>query len=558
MPSLCYQQGWSAVSVPFPRGALVTPALARFAVRAPAQSVIAVCAALAVLGCAALVVADGAIPGGSRALHAAMLGVLAILALLGLASARNAARQVAGNPGLATLARERDAAHAASAAKSRYLASVSHEIRSPLNAIYGYAQLLERDSAVDPLEAARVIRRSAEHLTDLVEGLLDISLVENGVLRVAQDTVRLPQFIEQVERMFRPAALAKGLAFHVDTSARLPEFVRTDQKRLRQILINLLSNAIKYTEHGSVTLTVRHLGMNAVFEVRDTGPGIAPDRQEAIFAPFERDSDPSRGGVGLGLPITRALVQILGGALELESAPGTGSCFRVRMLLNKIAGPRDDGPAPAAIVGYDGPRRSILVMDDDAGQLAFIRQALEELGFDVATAPDGETALALCHSRDFDLALLDIAMPGPSGWETATHLRATQGRALPIVMLSANAHERHGPEGRPAPHDRFLTKPVEIDTLVDTLGELLDLVWQRRAAAPDTAPRAAESALPPAARPHVEALRQLLKLGHVRGIEAEIRQLERAAPHSGTLVATLYDCLDRFDLAALGRAVERL
>ncbi|MEO0031466.1 MAG: hypothetical protein RIS94_1224 [Pseudomonadota bacterium] len=460
---------------------------------------------------------------------------------------------------LASLRRERDAAKAASAAKSRYLASVSHEIRSPLNAIYGYAQLLERDSAVDPREAARVIRRSAEHLTDLVEGLLDISLVENGVLRVAQDTVRLPQFIEQVERMFRPAAQAKGLAFRCELPSPLPEFVRTDQKRLRQVLINLLSNAIKYTERGTVTLSVRYAGLVAVFEVRDTGPGIADDRREAIFAPFDRGGSPAgEGGFGLGLPITRALVQILGGELEVESSPGGGSCFRVRLLLGKVVGPRDEGIAPAPIVGYDGARRSIIVMDDDPAQLAFIRQALEELGFDVATAPDGETALALCHSRNFDLALLDIAMPGPSGWETAAHLRATQGSNLAIVMLSANAHERHGPEGRPAPHDRFLVKPVEIDALVDTVGDLLGLVWQRRAVPAAAPARTEPSVLPPAARPHVEALRELLKLGHVRGIEAEIRHIEAAAPQATGLVATLYDCLDRFDLAALGRAVESL
>ncbi|MDR3428777.1 HAMP domain-containing sensor histidine kinase, partial [Silvimonas sp.] len=135
---------------------------------------------------------------------------------------------------LSTLQRERDAAEAASAAKSRYLANVSHEIRSPLNAIYGYAQLLERGSAIDTVEAARVIRRSAEHLNDLVEGLLDISLVENAIKRVSTDTVRLASFIAQVGRMFRPAAEAKGLTFRTEIIGRLPDYVRADQKRLRQ------------------------------------------------------------------------------------------------------------------------------------------------------------------------------------------------------------------------------------------------------------------------------------------------------------------------------------
>ncbi len=148
-------------------------------------------------------------------------------------------------PDVKALQRERDAAEAANAAKSRYLVNVSHEIRSPLNAIYGYAQLLERGAAIDTVDAARVIRRSAEHLTDLVEGLLDISLVENGVTRVSTDTVRLPAFIDQVDRMFRPAAAAKGLGFRTEITGRLPDYVRTDQKRLRQALINLIANAIK-------------------------------------------------------------------------------------------------------------------------------------------------------------------------------------------------------------------------------------------------------------------------------------------------------------------------
>lgn len=474
---------------------------------------------------------------------------------------------------LATIVRlehERDAAAAASAAKSRYLANVSHEIRAPLNAIYGYAQLLERGSGVDPTEAARVIRRSAEHLTDLVEGLLDISLVEHGVMRVAADVVRLTSFLDQIERMFRPAAAAKGLAFSLAIRGRLPECVRTDQKRLRQVLINLVSNAIKFTPAGFVTLAVAHSGQVATFEVRDSGPGIAPDAQQRIFAPFERgEHGAGTDGIGLGLPITRAIVQILGGELDLVSAPGEGSCFRVRLMLSEVPAPREAAPGSAAtlapVVGYEGPRRKLLVMDDDVRQLAFVRQALEDVGFDVATAPDGATALTLAEARAFDLALLDIAMAGPDGWHTAAALRERHGQALRIVMLSANAQERHGPPSGDAPHDVFLVKPVEVATLFDTIGTQLGLAWLRRAPEarardeepPVTAARSdAPSALPEAARQHLTALRDMLRIGYVRGIEAEIRGLETTAPQAQPLVRALYDCLDRFDLAGLARAIE--
>jgi len=475
---------------------------------------------------------------------------------------------------LSSMQRERDAAEAANAAKSRYLANVSHEIRSPLNAIYGYAQLLERGSAIDTVEAARVIRRSAEHLTDLVEGLLDISLVENGIMRVSTDTVRLPSFIDQVGRMFRPAAEAKGLAFRTEITGRLPDYVRTDQKRLRQALINLISNAIKYTQVGEVVLTVRYAAQIATFEVRDTGPGIAPESQEAIFAPFDRGVEGARaGGIGLGLPITRAIIQILGGELELDSVPGQGSCFRVRVMLGQVVGHRNgpgDGPgdgvgtARRVATGYAGPRRSILAADDDPRQLAFVRQVLGDLGFDVVAAADGETALAMARARRFDLALLDIAMPGWSGWETAAALRKLGGNDMRIVMLSANAHERHG-QAEPtddAAHDRFLVKPVDIDTLAETIGDLLGLTWTfASAAAPEATPVDAGAVqqfdLPDAAMVHLDRLRERVRIGHVRGIEAEIRAIEAIAGKDCALVPKLYDCLDRFDLSGLARMLEK-
>ncbi|NKJ42123.1 ATP-binding protein [Novosphingobium sp. SG720] len=464
---------------------------------------------------------------------------------------------------VANLERDCDAARAADAAKSRYLANVSHEIRAPLNIIYGYAQLIERRSGVDPREAAKVILRSTEHLIDLVEGLLDISLVENGVTRVARDVVRLPAFLDQLVRMFEPDARAKGLAFHYEAPQGLPEFVRTDQKRLRQVLINLLGNAIKFTDRGRVVLRVVHSGEVARFEVEDSGPGISAEERERIFSPFERGvaQAGSTNGFGLGLPITRAIVHILGGDLDLVSTPGAGSCFRVRMMLPKVWVPGDTGPRPGRITGYTGRRRTILVVDDDLQQLAFVRQALNDVGFEVAVAPGGETALALCNGQRFDLVLLDVQMPGCSGWETAARLRDRFADAVRIVMLSANAHERHGPDGQAAsdaaaPHDLFLVKPVEIGRLIDAIGQELGLEWEREDIAPTLQRRAPATALPPAAQPHVERLREFLRIGHARAIAGEIAALERAAPEAGDLIARLYARLDRFDMAGLARMLD--
>jgi signal transduction histidine kinase/DNA-binding NarL/FixJ family response regulator len=457
---------------------------------------------------------------------------------------------------------KKEAAETANVVKSRYLSNVSHELRSPLNAIYGYAQLMERGDQVSSREAAHVIRRCAEHMTSLVDGLLDISQLENGIMRVKHETIRFEDFLDHIFWMLRPSAQAKGLDYRADYPERLPEYVRGDQSRLRQVLINLLSNAIKFTDSGSITFKVRYVGQIATFEVIDTGPGIALADRERIFDPFERggdDTQQSQPGVGLGLPITQAIVHILGGDITLDSTPGQGSRFKVTLMMGQITGSVSDRPASRNIVGYEGPRQSILVVDDDIQQLSFLRSLLESLGFDVAAIPNGETAVALCAHRQFDLALLDISLPGMSGWEIASYLREKMGQKLRIVMLSANAHEFHKPETQVIVHDLFLVKPVEFNVLLEALGGLLNLSWKSELSDPNAPSRPASapaSDLSPEAMIHVERLRDLVRIGHIRGVEAEIAALDATAPQARELIAKLYDNLDRFDLAAMMRNLE--
>lgn len=457
------------------------------------------------------------------------------------------------------------AAETANMAKSRYLANVSHEIRSPLNAIYGYAQLVERDPAVDPQEAARVIRRCAEHLTSLVEGLLDVSQIDNGVLRVRSEDVRFAPFLEAIVSMMRPSATAKGLDFVFEGPARMPEIVRMDPSRFRQVLINLISNAIKFTDRGTVTLKVTYAGQIARFEIVDTGPGISPGELERIFEPFERGQDEgkrARPGAGLGLSISRTIVEILGGKLEVESEVGKGTCFRVTMLLSEVSGKLESSSAPHRLAGYEGPQRTVLIVDDEADQRHLIERLLTGLGFKVHAAPNGETAIALAATRRFDLAILDISMPGLSGWETAVRLRELMGQDVRILMLSANSQEFHRPEFKHPVHDFFLVKPVDFTVLTETIGGLLELSWKREQPREPVADEAvaalpmAAANLGPDALQHVERLRELLRIGYVRGIEAEIRGLSAAGDDAAPLAARLFDCLDRYDLAAMRRELE--
>jgi signal transduction histidine kinase/DNA-binding response OmpR family regulator len=455
--------------------------------------------------------------------------------------------------------RAKEAADVANHAKARYLANVSHEIRSPLNAIYGYAQLVEQEADVRPRDAARVIRRCAEHMTSLVESLLDISRLENGLLRVRSEIVRLPDFLDQIVWMMRPAAEAKGLTFVHELPARLPEFVKTDPSRLRQALINLIGNAIKFTDEGSVTLRVAYRGQIATLEIEDTGPGIAPEDQQRIFDPYEQAGGHARPGVGLGLPITQAIIEILGGKLELESEPGRGSCFRVTLMLSEPANALAPEAPTRRIVGHEGPQRSILLVDDDPDQRDFLERFLVACGFEVVALPNGETAVALCGSRAFDLAVLDISLPGLSGWETAARIREALGQDIQIVMASANAQEFHRPEYHQPTHDHFLVKPYRLDKMAEAIAALLRLSWKWEATgtADGGAAPVRETGLPAAAELHVERLRERIQIGHVRGIEAEIALLADAAPGHGRLVSALYAALDEFDLAGMAKLLEQ-
>jgi CheY-like chemotaxis protein len=460
---------------------------------------------------------------------------------------------------IAELTRAKAAAEAANEAKSRFLASVSHEIRSPLNSIYGYAQLLERHNGSNAVQAARTIRRSSEHLTNLVEGLLDISQIETGTLRLSRDVIRFPALIAQMVDMFEPNALAKGLDLQLTTAPTLPEFVRGDQKRLRQVLINLLSNAIKFTDSGAVTLAVTYRNDLATFEVTDTGIGIPQRDIERIFSPFERGSDASahgRSGVGLGLSITQALVNIMGGEIRVASEAGHGSRFTVRLMLSQPLMPPAASTPAQIVTGYAGRRQTVLMIDDDPSQLTMLRHLLQPLGFEVFTAGSGDEGIALARQAPPDLALLDISMPGKSGWETAGILRQEHGPAVSIVMLSANAHQFNAGEDGNAANNMFLLKPFELDTLLDVIAGQLCLEWispggEGGASASTRAMRQPRGCLSPAVRPYFAEIERLVRIGHVRGIEDQIEAIAELSPELIEIVEEMRTCLDSFDLEAL-------
>lgn len=436
----------------------------------------------------------------------------------------------------------KEEAEAANQAKSRYLTGISHELRSPLNAVLGYAQLLEKDPSMPThrRDALGVIRRSGEHLADLIEGLLDISKIEAGRLDLHQDQVRIAVLIEQLVHMFRLQAEAKGLIFIYECKDRLPEFVRTDEKRLRQILINLLSNAIKYTDKGSVVFKLRYRSQVAEFTITDTGEGIAPENIERIFRPFERVRHPgsSATGTGLGLTITRLLSEIMGGDIAVTSALGNGSTFKASLMLASVSKPHAEFiTAPVqTIYGYKGAVRTLMLVDDETSHRQLMRAMLAPLGFEIIELDNPLLALdrltkEIDNNNCPNLIMLDVSMPGINGWQLAKQLREA-GYHSPIIMVSADASE-----GKDLPahdnteitplHDAYVIKPVRINLLMDHIGRLLNLVWcyeKQDTCIPETQ---LIGTLELPADNHLNDIAHLAAIGHRKGLQDKIQELEK-------------------------------
>ncbi|HTJ90063.1 MAG TPA: ATP-binding protein [Acidocella sp.] len=466
----------------------------------------------------------------------------------------------------AKLARARQVAEAANLAKTRFVVGISHELRTPLNAVLGYAQLLELDPSVPEArrEAIRIIRRSGEHLQGLIEGLMDISKIEAGRIEIERKEIRFAEFLGQIAGMFRVQAAAKGIHFRVQYPPNLPQSVITDETRLRQVLINLLSNALKFTEHGEVGFLVRLPGEVMEFEITDTGPGIPAEHLGRIFEPFERVAATPAQGIGLGLTITKLLVEILGGHITVESQPGIGSRFRVQLRVPAAARAPVLAAASRPIVGYDGPPRTILAAEDNALHRGLLIDTLSPLGFNLLTVPDGSSCLRLAEGCEVDLFLLDIAMPSfgraaPDGLEVARQLRTGAHAATPIIMLSAHMPEIKKPNGV-APYDVAMAKPIEIARLLANMGRLLKLSWQYGPITPEAAPSlsASQEAARVAIQPYLRQLRAAAQIGFVRELKETLGRVAAEAPEAAGLAASLLDMTAALRLTELCGALEEL
>lgn len=452
----------------------------------------------------------------------------------------------------------RHAAEQANQAKSRYISAISHELRTPLNSILGYAQLMGEDAAIPAhrKHAINVIRRGGEHLLSLIEGTLDIARIESGKLTLSVKPMRFADSVHELASLFEVQAAAKGLAFRFEAPGPLPEVVRADEKRVRQILINLLGNAIKFTATGHVVLRVRHAREMAVVEVEDTGPGVGPQELAQIFEPFARGNSASHSapGAGLGLTIAKMLTDLMGGELSATSTPGAGSVFRVRLFLPQVRAGLPPSPAPQSRRGYEGERRRILVVDNEEADRELLVALLEPLGFELRTAASGHDALDLLAAGvQPDAILVDLAMPGIDGWETIRRIRRMPAVRARIAVVSANAFDKGLENDVGIRPEDFILKPVRHGELLDWLERQLALRWLQE---PARAPRAPAPVPPPAAWPRDEllvALRQAVQLGYYRGIQQQLDAIEQAQPECGAFAARLREMARQFQFEAIAR-----
>jgi signal transduction histidine kinase/DNA-binding response OmpR family regulator len=428
------------------------------------------------------------------------------------------------------LVEARDQAQAANQAKSVFLAHMSHELRTPLNAILGFAALLLRNAGLSEEDRRdlAIIASSGESLLTLIDEILDMAKIETGSFSVESASMEPATLVNDTVNLLQERAREKNLELVLDLSPQLPPFVRSDPGKLRQILTNLVGNALKYTDEGSVVVRAyavpaggdEHLKL--IFDVEDTGIGIAPEDQSRIFEPFVQAGGPrTRKGTGLGLSITRHFVQLLGGTIQMESTVGQGSRFRVEVPV-LITGALDAAAEPVKTENVAGleagqPECRILIVEDRRENWLFLQRLLQNAGFQVRVAEDGAQGVDAFVSWRPHLIAMDLRLPVLGGLEAVKRIRDLEGgKEVKIVAVTASAFASQREQVLASGFDDFLRKPFRHREIFDCIARHLDVRYVY-----ETRPQVA-----------TENVSQALRPGDIAALPAVLRdELEDALIH---------------------------
>jgi PAS domain S-box-containing protein len=384
----------------------------------------------------------------------------------------------------------RDAAEAANKAKSVFLANMSHELRTPLNAILGFSALIGRDPDLSARlqENIAIINRSGEHLLTLINDVLEIAKIEAGKLQLEISSFDFGSMVRDVADMMLWRAKGKGLQLVLEMSSECPRYLKSDEARLRQILINLVGNAVKFTETGTVTIrfgTYFQKGNYLRIEVEDTGPGISEKDQKRLFNPFvQLAEDGVQQGTGLGLTITRQFVGLMKGSISVESTPGKGSRFRVELpieLIDRTDAVIADSKPPGVITGLipGQPKYRILIAEDQPENQLLLERLMNEIDLEVRLANNGEQCVALYKEWRPDLIWMDMRMPVMNGEEATRRIRELPGGdKVRIVAVTASVFKEEQQKILAAGMDDFVRKPFRFSDVYDCLARQLNLRFQ--------------------------------------------------------------------------------
>ncbi|MDJ1181033.1 ATP-binding protein [Roseofilum sp. BLCC_M91] len=436
----------------------------------------------------------------------------------------------------------------ANQAKSEFLASMSHELRTPLNGILGYTQIMERTQDLNSQRhGVKIIDQCGTHLLNLINDILDLAKIEARKLDLIPQEFHLPAFISGIAEMSRVRAEKKEIQFEYTQHPGLPKAIIADDKRLRQVLLNLLGNSIKFTHQGRVILKVEPLedlptlSENYLwlrFSIQDTGVGMNVEQLQKIFLPFEQVGAKSQQaeGTGLGLAISQQIVGLMGSEIQVTSVLGEGSQFWFDLeLLTTESWGTVLHEEQNEIIGYVGPRRKILIVDDKEVNRQMLREVLISLDFDCREASNGERGLALAQTFHPDLIITDLVMPVLDGFEMTRRLRAQpEFEDLTVIASSASVLSQDQVASIEAGCDDFLSKPIDFQQLFALLKKYLHLDWVTRSLVPETPTIESEDFPTNQELPPLETLEKIMeaaKIGDIEGIEIVVQSLKN---HNGT------------------------